>query len=218
MLPDTFTADHFRDYFKVSRETIARLMIYETLLRKWQTHINLVGNTTLNSFWHRHIADSAQIVTLAPATAQNWLDLGSGAGFPGLVFAILFAEDPHKHVTLVESDGRKTTFLQNVLRETNVKAHIINDRIEAAAPKINQKCGVPDIITARALAPLTPLFSLMRVYVAPHTIALLHKGKNWVKEVEEAQKKWRFVVENHISITDKAARILQITELAERNI
>ena len=131
----------------VSRETIARLAEYLAILVKWQAKINLISSKTLPDAWRRHILDSAQLTSFLPTTASHILDIGSGAGFPGLVLSIV---TPHR-VTLVESDQRKAIFLRTVIRELNLTADVINERIETVAP-----VGA-SIVTARALAPLQRL-------------------------------------------------------------
>ena len=129
----------FEQRFNVSRETITRLLSYQALLGKWQQKINLVGPATLAQFWERHVLDSAQLLALAGAQRRIWLDLGSGGGFPGLVLAIMLADNTENaspdtsHVHLVESDRRKSAFLQAVIRETGVPASVHNCRIEALA-------------------------------------------------------------------------------------
>ena len=127
------TPEDFARAFGVSRETLERLETYEALLKQWQKTINLVAPSTLSDIWHRHFADSAQLLALAPPGAERWLDLGSGAGFPGLVLAILLAERGHGRVTLIESDTRKAAFLGEVARRVGVAVDILGTRIEKSA-------------------------------------------------------------------------------------
>ncbi|HRO50259.1 MAG TPA: 16S rRNA (guanine(527)-N(7))-methyltransferase RsmG, partial [Hyphomicrobium sp.] len=150
-MPRIRSAEAFREVFGVSRETADRLAVYEGLLRTWQRTINLVSPATLEDAWHRHFADSAQLLNFSPLDAKNWLDLGSGAGFPGLVLAILLAERaPEAHMTLVESDSRKAAFLREVARKTGVAVEIRVERSENTATQA--KSQIRDAITARALA------------------------------------------------------------------
>lgn len=142
-LPDVATPAAFLAAFPVSRETVARLETYAAVLAQWQARINLVAPSTLAQTWHRHLADSAQLLELAPVEALRWLDLGSGAGFPGLVLAILLAgiEDGRaRRVTLVESDSRKCAFLAEIVRRTDIARRItvdiVNSRIESASTGI----------------------------------------------------------------------------------
>ena len=171
----------------VSRETLERLEDYEALLHKWNPRINLVSKTTLADAWTRHFVDSAQLFELADGKIGHWADLGSGGGFPGLVIAILAAE--HKNLgkmTLVEADRRKSLFLQAVLRETGVDAQVVTDRIEAT------QALEADIISARALADLSTLIGYADKHLSKDGTAILPKGENWEKELQQAQSKWQF--------------------------
>ncbi|WP_375259746.1 16S rRNA (guanine(527)-N(7))-methyltransferase RsmG [Citreimonas sp.] len=193
----------------VSRETQQRLTIFADLLAKWNPKINLVARGTMDQVWTRHIADSAQVFDLAPRNARSWADLGSGGGFPGLVVAILAAEEsPHVKVTLVESDGRKAVFLRTVLRETGVDAKVETARIERLDP-LNA-----DVISARALAPLKDLLGYVDRHAAPNAIAVLPKGASWQKEVDIATKSWTFTHQIHRSETDPSAVILTVGDLS----
>ena len=210
------TAEAFADEFDVSRETLARLVSYQALLGKWQQSINLVGPATLDSFWGRHIADSAQILRYAPTarTSSVWLDLGSGAGFPGLVLAIMLAEhDPQARVHMVESDRKKANFLRTVLTETDTPGHVHQARIEAVAGDRPEGLAQVDVLTARALAPLPDLLRLMHPFCNSSTVALLHKGRQWQEELTASQQYWKMQVEAHISLTDDAARILALSDI-----
>lgn len=140
-----FAQSNFAEYFDVSRETMDRLGAYASLLEKWNPKINLVSSSTLANTWHRHLADSAQLWALAPEGAKSWMDIGSGAGFPGLVIAAIAAEKlPDLAVTLVESDRRKSVFLKTVAREMGVTVNVITERIEMLEPQN------ADILSARA--------------------------------------------------------------------
>ncbi len=139
----------------VSRETEARFAIYADLLRRWQSVKNLVGPGTLDVLWTRHLADSAQIVDVLPA-ARRWVDMGSGAGFPGLVVAIRLAGSPDAVVHLIEANGRKCAFLREAARETQAPAIVHHGRVEDVAPDLR---GI-ETVTARALAPLPRLVEI----------------------------------------------------------
>lgn len=188
-----------------------RLEAYATLLRQWQRGVNLVAASTLDDVWHRHFADSAQIAGLAPE-ARIWLDLGSGAGFPGLVIAILLADREGVRVHLVESNARKCAFLAEVARVTAAPVEIHAARIEtlAAAGTVTR----PEAITARALARLETLLDHAHPFFASETRALLLKGRQVDREVAEARRKWRFGVQLIASRTDADGRIAVVTELA----
>jgi len=211
------TAEAFAACFDVSRETLTRLMAYQALLGKWQKSVNLVGPATLQDFWPRHAADSAQILAHAPPAAQIWLDLGSGGGFPGLVLAIMLAEArPTACVHLVESDRKKANFLRMVAAETGVSAQIHHARIENFAAARPAALAAVDVITARALAALPDLLGLMAPFCNSSTVALLHKGRQWHEELTQAQQYWKLTVTDHTSLTDDSARILALSEIERR--
>lgn len=195
----------FGEAFDVSRETLARLDAYAALLGKWNPAINLVSKSTLPELWSRHFADSAQLFDLADPSAATWADLGSGGGFPGLVVALLAAEKrPRLHVTCVESDRRKATFLATVARETGVEVAVHSDRIETLTPL------EADVVSARALAPLDVLLGFAERHMAPDGQALFLKGTGHVAEVETALAHWAFRLDTIPSRTDPASAILKI--------
>lgn len=192
----------------VSRETFERLEHYEMLLKKWNPKINLVSKATLDEIWDRHIVDSAQIFKMAPQDAQNWCDLGSGGGFPGMVIAILSRElAPDRKVTLIESDQRKCAFLRTVARETGCRVTVKVDRIEKIAP-LNA-----DILSARALADLSSLLGFAQIHLSDGGTCLFPKGASWEKEIEVAQDSWRFEYEAITSETSEDAVILRMNEI-----
>jgi 16S rRNA (guanine527-N7)-methyltransferase len=189
----------------VSRETLERLTVYHGLLLKWGSRINLVARGTLDEAWTRHFLDSAQLIELAPTTARRWCDLGSGAGFPGLVVAILAAETrPDLRVCLIESDQRKAEFLRAVVRATRVGADVIAERIETAAP-----CGA-DVLSARALASLSDLLPMAERHLASGGICLFPKGARYADEVAEALETFTFHCEEYPSKTGADSVILKI--------
>ena len=202
----------FSEAFGVSRETLEKLETYATLLREWQRTINLVAPATLPEVWKRHFADSAQLFALAPEGARRWLDLGSGAGFPGLVLAILLAERRAGHMTMLESDSRKAAFLRDVARHCGVSVDILCSRIESAST--HDKVGKVDVVTARALAPLDRLLGLARPFFSRHSIGLFLKGREVEREIDEARGEWRFEVDLITSRTDASGRIAVIRNLA----
>jgi 16S rRNA (guanine527-N7)-methyltransferase len=217
----------FAAAFAVSRETLARLETYAALLRQWQKAVNLVAVSTLDAVWQRHFADSAQLLTLAPK-ARSWVDLGSGAGFPGLVIAVLLAEgagarpgqdaleDPadgagRPRVSLIDSDGRKAAFLRAVARELGLAVDILSTRIESGATQ--SRVEPPDVVTARALAPLDKLLTLAAPFWSPRTIGLFLKGREAANEVEAALKAWTFQCELIPSSTEAGAHIVRVSTL-----
>jgi 16S rRNA (guanine527-N7)-methyltransferase len=153
-IPHISGAEDFAATFNVSRETLDKLLAYVALLEQWQPRINLVAGATLPDVWHRHIADSAQLLALAPKSGK-WLDIGSGAGFPGLVIAIMAHGSAGPRVTLIESDRRKCAFLAEVARHTGISVEIHTARIEQIATQ--RMLGSVDVVSARALAPLVRL-------------------------------------------------------------
>jgi len=205
------SAEDFARQFSVSRETISRLKTYEKLLKQWQKTINLVGAGTLEQTWSRHFADSAQLLDLAPLSTNRWVDLGSGAGFPGLVLAILLAEREGAHVALVESDTRKAAFLGEVARQTGVPVDIYPERIEKAATQY--MVGQVDAITARGLAPMPRLLELVAPYFLGSTVGLFLKGREAQSELDAANQGWELLTEQCPSQTDKEGQIILVRAL-----
>ena len=187
----------------VSRETAARLEAYGALLEKWNRSINLVSRAGMADLWRRHMLDSAQILDLIPAGSKRLVDLGSGAGFPGLVLAILGVEG----VELIESDGRKCAFLAEAARLAGVSVIIHNQRIEEMAP------SPADVITARACASLEKLCHYAARFWAPHTCLSALKGAHIDEELTEATKCWSMQAERHPSLTDPKATVICIRQL-----
>jgi 16S rRNA (guanine527-N7)-methyltransferase len=217
LLPADLDAAGFMAAFEDSRETLARLEVYADRLRTWQRTMNLVAPATIPFVWHRHFADSAQLLDLAPDPARRWVDLGSGAGFPGLVLAIRLAGRcvSGAHTTLVESDTRKCAFLGEVARATGMAAlrsvDIVNARIEDAATRA--RVGSAEVVTSRALAPLDRLFALSQALFEPTTVGLFLKGRGVDEEIREAEKRWRFDVDLIPSRTDAEGRVVVVRSL-----
>lgn len=201
----------FARRFGVPRETLDRLKLHAELLGEWQPAINLVAPSTLPELWHRHMADSAQLVEEVPFEARTLIDLGSGAGFPGLVLAIMLADRPRLKVTLIESDQRKSAFLREVARQTAIPVDILSTRIETA--ETQSKVGTGDVVTARALAPLERLLGWCRPYWAPGTVGLFLKGRDVQAELNEAGTRWLFDVALRPSLTEPDARIVIVRRL-----
>ncbi len=187
----------------VSRETLAQLDAYVDLLTRWNARINLVAPTSLSEVWERHVADCAQLDPLIPGAARTLVDLGSGAGLPGLILAIL---RPSLQVTLIETDSRKAAFLAEAVRElalTNVGVACKRvERFTVTRP--------PAIVTARALKPLPILLGLARPLIGPDTLAIFPKGRKAAEEVAAARAGWSFDLETIASATSEEARILLI--------
>lgn len=189
----------------VSRETSERLESFAALLRKWNGAINLVSKSTLDDLWSRHILDSAQLATFFPEGKATWADLGSGGGLPGLVLAIM-AHDlkPELSFQLVEADQRKATFLRHVVRELALNVTVSSERIENLPP-----IGA-DVLSARALAPLSALCGHAVRHLCPGGIAIFPKGSNSADEIADARKLWSFDVEAFPSLTSDEAAILHM--------
>jgi 16S rRNA (guanine527-N7)-methyltransferase len=200
--------EDFAAQFDVSRETLAQFDTYADMLVDWQTRMNLVGPSTLPLLWNRHFADSAQLLALA-GRGKGWLDVGAGAGFPGLVIALL---DPEARLTLVESITKKCRFLDAVVEALSLgeRVSIENRRIETLP---RQKF---DIVTARALASLEQLFDWCLPYAGSGTHWLLPKGIRVADEVAVAQARFFFDHRLIPSHTDEGARIVVATGVKRR--
>ena len=203
----------FAAAFAADQQTIQRLDTYAALLRRWQGAVNLVARESLAGLWQRHFADSAQLLRLAPG-ARRWLDLGTGAGFPGLVIAILGAPQGI-NVTLVEAAERKCAFLSEVARQTGVAVEIRNERIESFGAQ--RTVGPFEAVTARGLAPLAALIGLAAPFFGSDTVGLFAKGKGAAGEVEAANRAWTFHVKLVPSQTDRHARIVEVREPVARS-
>ena len=196
-------AEGFQRLLPVSRETLDRLRRYVDLLRQWNARINLVSAGSLGDVWRRHILDSAQLLRHCPREARVLVDLGSGAGLPGLILAMLGALEVH----LIESDQRKAAFLREAARVTNTDATVHSARIEEVA-------GFPaDIVTARALAPLPLLLDWAAPFATPRTVCLFPKGASVADELTAAQGKWIMRTQLLASESDRTGRILRVEEL-----
>jgi 16S rRNA (guanine527-N7)-methyltransferase len=191
----------------VSRETMDNLHRYQALLNEWQEMMNLVARSTLPQAWERHFEDSLQMIPLLPAGPATLVDLGSGAGFPGLVIAMA---RPDIKVHLVESTGKKCRFLETVSRETNTPITIHNERIESMTGLVR-----PDIITARALANLSKLLDYCAPWIKanPAVSLIFMKGVQADAEVAEARKHWAFDLSEQPSRTENGAKILTLTHV-----
>ena len=205
MAAPPFTPEEFQRATGVSRETLDRLVLLADLLKKWQARINLVGSDTLADLWRRHMLDSAQLAPLIPPGARTLIDLGSGGGFPGLVLAALC---PALDVHLVEVDARKCAFLREAAAAMGLRATIHHRRIEELEPRPF------DVVTARALAPLTRLLSLAERFRDPATTCLFLKGRDVEEELIEAQKSWTMTLRRRPSRSDPAGTILELGAIA----
>lgn len=214
---------------QLSETSQDRVLRYVELLRSWQKAKNLVSNDTLDAVWTRHVADGLQLIPLIHRWCPDFngqsvrvVDLGSGAGLPGMIVALgsvdppMMAKGPENHtakcpalaVTLVEANGRKASFLRTVSRETGVPVTVLNKRIEV----VHTDGEVPaDIITARALAPLAKLIDLVKPWMEEGATAFFHKGGEYARELEEWTDADAYDVVEHVSVVDPNSRILQIS-------
>jgi 16S rRNA (guanine527-N7)-methyltransferase len=203
----------FRDRVGVSRETLARLEGFVALLRQWQSHINLVAPEALAEIWSRHVADSLQLHALKPA-ARRWVDLGSGGGFPGLVLACVLADLPGGEIHLVESNRKKAAFLQHVVSQLALPARIHAQRVEDVVARL----PIPEIVTARALAPLDVLLGYTIPLLKSGAIDLFPKGREHARELTDAMDRWHLSYRLHESATDPAARIIEVISAQRHDV
>ena len=205
------------DLYDVSRETMEKLSIYEKLIIEGQKKFNLIGKSTLGSIWLRHFADSAKLLKILKEVYQNsegkvlnLLDVGSGAGFPGVVLSIMTnAEKIPIKVALADSNRKKSLFLKSIKKELGVSYTVVNKRSE----NINQKF---EIITARAVTSVKTFLDLNHNLIKKESILVLFKGRTWKEEVKESKKKWKFqlnVVKNNIRIDSSGGVTLVIRNL-----
>ena len=204
-----FGPDDFAARTGVSRETLARLKAYADILTDWNARHNLVAKSTLPDLWHRHFWDSAQLMPLIPASAKTLADLGSGAGFPGLVLA---AMRPDLAVTLHEATTKKCAFLQAAADRMGVAVTIRNARLEDLPRQAF------DVVTARALAPLPQLLTYAQNFVGLNGVCLFLKGQNVGSELTEAHKYWNIKASQVPSQTDPTAAIVVVRELGSRHV
>ena len=195
----------FQAIFDVSRETIDRLDEYAALVEKWNPAINLVSKSTVGTLWQRHFHDSAQLFQFRQDKPCHWVDLGSGGGFPALILSIFSMEfSPDDQFTLVESDMRKSVFLQTVIRKLGLNATVLAERAEKI-PSLKA-----DILTARALSSLDKLLGYAEIHLKPSGYALFPKGETYKKEIELAVAQWKFQLEEFTSKTNSNGAILKI--------
>lgn len=206
-MPDNIF-DFLNRHINVSHETFEKLSLYHDLLLKWQPKINLVGPDTISDSWNRHFLDSLQLLKYIPDPSKKIIDMGSGAGFPGMALAICGATNVH----LVESDGKKISFLKEVARITETKLSIHHSRIE------DKPTGEGDIIVSRALTHINRLLQLSSFFVSHETNCLFHKGRNWSIEIDEAKKHWVFDHTSYPSVTDAQGVVLHLSSIAKRGI
>jgi 16S rRNA (guanine527-N7)-methyltransferase len=201
------------DRLNVSRETVDRLNTFVALFQRWARTINLVAPSTLGEVWNRHIVDSVQIYALCPGP-RNWVDLGSGGGFPGVVTGILLSDVGDGWVHLVESNNKKAAFLRTAILETGARASVHAIRIEEA-PAAIAHC---DAMSARALADLDLLMDFARPWAErnPDLRLFLHKGRDYQREVDKALGRWRFDLVKHASVVEPDSVVLELSKFSRK--
>ena len=202
------TAADFQKLCDVSCETLGKLICYSELLLKWQRSINLVSNSTLDDMWRRHFYDSAQLMDYMEKRERplKILDLGSGAGFPGLVLSIMGAGELH----LVEGVGKKCSFMKQIIQKTGIDAIVHNERIE------NMEPFEVDLITSRACADLDKLLGLTAKFIGSGTECLFLKGKKAEQEINRAAKNRQFSVKKYTSKSEESGMILKLSHIKGR--
>jgi 16S rRNA (guanine527-N7)-methyltransferase len=214
-LANALAADRARalELTPVSRETAERLDRFVSLLLEWQQRLNLIAPSTAKRLWTRHIADSLQLITLAPL-GRTWIDVGSGAGFPGIVIACALADEPEACINLVESIRKKAAFLQAAQQDGTLPVVVHAQRVEDFGSRF---CGSADVVCARAVAPLNRLLRLIYPLVREtRALALLPKGQSAERELDQASRSWALDATLVPSRTDPAGRIIVIRGLSPR--
>lgn len=202
---DGFGPNDLLSHVDVSRETIARIEAIIALLDDWRQRINLVGPSEMDHIWRRHVLDSLQLLAHIPSDAPT-VDLGSGAGFPGLIFAAALS-DKNAQITMVETVGKKCAFLREVIHQVGLPARVRQGRVE------NVKDVTAACVTARAFAPLPKLLEYASVWLESGAYGIFPKGRKWEEELTEAQESWKFAYEVIPSISGDGA-ILNISEVS----
>jgi 16S rRNA (guanine527-N7)-methyltransferase len=199
---EPMTPAQFQALSGASDAAMADLAIFQALLSEGNAVMNLVGPATLPDFWSRHAWDSAQLLQVIPQ-ARVWADLGAGAGFPGLVLAILLKDQPNAQVHLVESMAKRCRFLSQVAERLNLPAKVHNARAE------DLKLPV-EVVTARACAPMVRLLGYARPYLNSGAVGLFLKGQDVASEIEEATRYWKFDADLSPSLSDNRGRIVRV--------
>ncbi len=197
--------------YNVSHETFEQLKEYESLVKEWNTRFNLVSKSSVDNLWKRHIIDSLQLLQFIQTTDKVLYDFGSGAGFPAIVLAITSKQlFPELKINLVESIGKKVTFLNAVKEKLDLNINVWHERIE------NLKIADVDIISSRALASLPKLLEYANLFCKDKTRLIFPKGENWNEELKQAKQQWLFDYEVFPSITDETGHILKISKLRRK--
>ena len=201
----------FMKSFNVSRETLNRFCEYGALLSKWNKKINLVSKNTLVDVWDRHFLDSGQIINYADASGKRWVDVGSGAGFPGLVVALLLRDRKIDcDLVVVEKNPKKVFFLNEVIRKLNLRVEVVNDNIDNLEP-LNA-----DILTARAFSELNNLIEIAFRHRKKEGICLFLKGENYRFELDKTLNYWFFDYDIVESLSSSSGKIIRVKKIFKR--
>jgi 16S rRNA (guanine527-N7)-methyltransferase len=204
-----YISDDVLARLNVSRESFAQIETYVELLLIWQSKINLIGPSTVENVWRRHVLDSLQLLPLMRNKTEAIADLGSGAGIPGLILAL----GGNLRVDLYESNGKKVAFLREAIRQTKANVVVHQIRLETLEDHLPER--IPDYVTARALAPLEKLLFWAEPLLKRGAIGLFHKGQDVDSELNEATKFWKIgAIIRHASMTDSDGTILEVKEIA----
>ena len=204
--------DTFCRFIQVSRETITSLKKYEDLLIKANKSLNIVGNSTINQIWSRHFLDSAQVIDFVDKNDKCLVDLGSGAGFPGLVLAIACKDRkiPLK-IKLIEKSSKKVKFLKNVIEELDLKVEVFNQNILEEEIKF-----VEDVFIARAFKPLKKILQLMHNNAENYKKIFIFLGKTGKNELLQASKSWDIEYKQRVSVTSSDSIVVEINKLKKK--
>jgi 16S rRNA (guanine527-N7)-methyltransferase len=203
-----YISDDVLARLNVSRESLLKIETYVDLLLTWQTKINLIGPSTVETVWRRHVLDGLQLLLLMQNNTEAVADLGSGAGIPGLILAL----GGDLKADLYESNGKKVAFLREVIRQTKANARVHQIRLETLEDHLPER--IPDYVTARALAPLEKLLHWAEPFLKRGAIGLFHKGQDVDSEVNKATKFWKMgAIIRHASMTDSDGTILEVKEI-----
>ncbi|MDC3092375.1 16S rRNA (guanine(527)-N(7))-methyltransferase RsmG [Paracoccaceae bacterium] len=203
--------NEFVKSLNVSRETLNDFYEYKTLLAKWNEKINLVSKNTLVGIWERHFLDSGQIIKNVEASGKRWVDVGSGAGFPGLVVALLLRDRKiNCDLVLVEKNPKKVFFLNEVIRKLKLSVEVVNDNIHTLEP-LNA-----DILTARAFSELNNLMEIAFRHRKKEGICLFLKGKNYSIELDKTLNYWFFDYDIVSSLSSSSGKIIRVKKIFKR--